>query len=248
MTGKNLPFYLSLNGNTIQLIAGVFEKQRLKIDSFSSANYPVDMVKNGVVVQPELLAKTLVQSLTQAKPRKIKTNFVEVGLSDQLVFSKFLSLPAIKEEELQATIYFKIKDYLPFRPSEMYIDWQVLESTEDKLEVNVVAVKKEIIDSYLQVFRLANKFPIRFEPEVCSLARLASFSGEKPSLVIYSNQAGAVFCFQERGVVLFSSGFKYQSSQIDSTELLKELSKAAVYWRDNFAAKKQKLHLLGSNK
>jgi Tfp pilus assembly PilM family ATPase len=250
MSSKVLPFYFSLSCDAVQVIAGAFEKERFKVESFSTVSLPVDVVKEGEIVQPRLLAQTLVQSLAQAKPRRIKTSFVEVGLSDQFVFSKFLSLPPIKEEELQGTIYFKIKDFLPFRPSEMYIDWQILESNSEKLEVNVMAVKRMIIDSYLQAFRLIDVFPIRFEPEACSLARLASLSGEKPSLIIYCSQTSVIFCFQEKGVVLFSSGFNYQSPQGESSELWNELNKAIFYWRENFAAKKQleKIFLSGEVK
>jgi len=239
MSGKNLPFYLTFSENQIQIIGGGFDKKRFKINSYSSINLPLDVIKSGRVVKPKLLAKTINELKIKARPKKIKSDFAAVSLSDRLVFSKFFSLPEIKEEELRGTIYFKVKDYLPFRASEMYIDWQAIIGENNKLNVNVVAVKREIINSYLRVFNVAGILPTRFEPESCSLARLASISEKGVSLVIYSKLEEAIFSFQEKGVVLFSKRSTVGGATTGENQLTGELEKAFSFWQENYGENKE---------
>jgi hypothetical protein len=82
----------------------------------------------------------------------------------------------------------------------------------------------------LSVFNEANIFPLGFEPESCALARLAAIENEQTSLVIYNSTKDVLFCFEEKGVVLFSKSLKYESNLIDSQLVFTEAEKAVAFW------------------
>lgn len=235
----NLPFFLSLNEDTLQVVGGVFEQEGFKIESFAQASLPLDVVSQGEITNPKKLAGMLTSLLASSQPNKIKTRLCYVSLFDDFVFSKYLSLPLVGEKELEAAVYFKIKDFLPQKMEEMYLDWQQIIDHNQVTEINVVAVKRKIIDSFLHTLSLVNVFPLGFEPESCSLARLSALFSLDPTLVIYFNTHRIIFCFVEKGVVLLTRAINYFSSQESCTEVKAEISKLAKFWQTAFGGQKK---------
>jgi Tfp pilus assembly PilM family ATPase/Tfp pilus assembly protein PilN len=236
---KNLPFFLSLTTDSFQVIKGDFSQEGLKIESFASVKPPLDIFQQGKISQPQAAGEIITALLANSRPRKIKSNFCCLSLAEEFVFSKFLSLPRVKEKELEAAIYFKIKDFLPHNPEAMYLDWQVLTNGGHSFEVNVVGVKREIIDSYLEVFKMIDIFPLAFEPESCSLARLARLTSPETNLAVYFNDRKAVFCFEEKGMVLLTTTLNFPPGQREERIFLEELAKSAKFWQTTFGEKKK---------
>lgn len=214
-------------------------EEGFKIESFGTAKLPLDISRQGVVSQPKLLAQMITQLRASSKPKKITTNFCFVNLPDELVFSKFLKLPRVKEEEIEPAIYFKIKDFLPHLPDEMYLDWQIREDGNEEIEANVVAVKKEIINSYFSTFKIINVFPLGFESESSSLARLAGLISSNPSLIVYLNGQRGVICFSQDRLVLLATTFSFSSLEKKGEELLAELKQTANFWQANFGKERK---------
>jgi len=245
---KNLPFFVSFANGLLRLIGGSFTKEGFKLESFGTAKLPLDAIKQGEIVQQKLVAEMITDLLTKAQPKRIKTDFCHFSLADEFVFSKFLTLPKVKKNEVEPTIFFKIKDFLPHKLDEMYLDWQPLVSSTSAIEVNVVAVRRKIIDSYLKTMRMINIFPSGFEPESCSLVRLVALVSPDPSLVIYFHGNKVIFCFGEKGVVILTTTLSFSSVQGDSQYLMQELVKSAKFWEKSFAGKKiiKNVYLAGS--
>lgn len=237
---NNLPFFLSLSDGFLQLISVYPKKDLLKIESAGFGKIPLDALQGGEIVQKKLAGEMIITLINNSQPKGISSNFCYVNLPDKFVFSKFLSLPKVKEEELEQAIQFKIKNFLPHKPEEMYIDWQLLTNNGANKgpEISLVAVERRIIDSYLDVFKAINIFPLSFEPESFSLARLAAFSSPDPTLVIYLNERTATFSFVEKGGVLFVNTLDLSLANKNDKELLEELTKSAKFWQTTFAKTK----------
>ena len=170
LKSAEFPFFISLDVGYLQLMGGNLDKNRFKVSSLAYSKLPLDALQKGEIVQKELLGGMIRKLMASGQPKSIKSNFICLNIPDEFVFSKFLTLPEIKSDELEATVFFKIKDFLPYKAEELYLDWQVLKDGSNNLELSVVAVKRSILDSYLGVFKIANIFPQAFEPESFSLA------------------------------------------------------------------------------
>jgi len=238
LSSKKYPFFLSLDNNLLQLVGGSFAKERFKVESFAFAKVSLDSFQNGEIINPQVMAEMINSLLANSQPKRIKNSFCRLVLADEVVFSKFLTLPHVKEEEVEEAVYFKIKDFLPHPPQEMYLDWQLLVNGQEQREVNVLAVRREIIDSYLKTLALVDIFPLGFESESCSLARLAALGSAEPSLVIYFSGQKATLCFQEKGLILLTTTFSFSFIQDDTQLLLPELAKSTKFWRANLGRKK----------
>jgi len=70
----------------------------------------------------------------------------------------------MSEEELSENIQLEAEQYIPFNVEDVNIDFQILGSSEDKpdrMEVMLVAAKKEVIDDYVTLIRKAGLGELR---------------------------------------------------------------------------------------
>ena len=228
---KNLPFYFSCNDSSLQIIGATLKNDILKVESVAFAKIPLDIVKNGEIIQPKPMLNMLKVLLNNSQPKKIQTNYCYISLADEYVFSKFLRLPKVKETELESTIKFMIKDFLPYRLEEVYLDWQPLStSSNDNIELNVSACKRKIIDSYLEVLSLGQIYPIGFEPESQSLARLANLNSCEPSLIIYFSEKSITFSFVEKSSLIFVTNFQPSLQQNLEEEIISKLNNFLIFF------------------
>ena len=68
----------------------------------------------------------------------------------------------MEEAQLQETIHFEAEQYIPFDISDVNLDFQVLgenENNPSNMDVLLVAAKKEIVDEYAQLIRIAGLNP-----------------------------------------------------------------------------------------
>lgn len=246
-SNKKLPFNISISDGFLQLIGTSFTKNVLTVDSVSFGKIPLDVFQNGEIIHKKSFVEMLTVLIKNSQPTKISSNFCYVSLPDELIFLKFLSLPKVSEKELDPTIKFKIKNFLPHKLEEMYLDWQLLKGSNQHLEVSVAGVTRRIIDSFLDALRLVDIFPLGFEPESVSLARVVSLYTPETALVIFYKEQSVSFAFVEKAGVLFVTTLSLSAGKDNDTEVLEELKKASKYFKANFGEIKvlQKVYLAG---
>jgi len=88
----------------------------------------------------------------------IKTKDVACSISGNSVIIRKISLPAMPPEELEDQISWEAEQYIPFDINDVNIDFQILSSDSidpSKMNVLLVASKKDIINDYVAVFNEA---------------------------------------------------------------------------------------------
>lgn len=96
--------------------------------------------------------KNLVSSLG------IKTKDVACSISGNSVIIRKISLPAMPPEELEDQISWEAEQYIPFDINDVNMDFQILSPDSidpSKMNVLLVASKKDIINDYVAVFNEA---------------------------------------------------------------------------------------------
>ncbi|WP_018970975.1 Amuc_1101 family PilM-like pilus complex protein [Rubritalea marina] len=71
---------------------------------------------------------------------------VDYAISGQSVFTRFVKLPMLGEDDLEQLVAFEAQQHVPFPINEVTWDWQLLESTGTEREVVLVAIKEEALD------------------------------------------------------------------------------------------------------
>jgi type IV pilus assembly protein PilM len=86
-----------------------------------------------------------------------------MGLSGHSVIVKKISLPEMTEAELEESIHWEAEQYIPFDIDDVNLDFQIVEgggAEEGKMDVLLVAAKKDKIDDYTDLVIQAGLQPV----------------------------------------------------------------------------------------
>jgi len=221
--------FLSLNPEVFGLeisdfsIKAVFLKKRgnlLKSVNFSETKIPPGIVQEGEIKDEEKLANLIEETI---KKGKIKTKYVIVSLPENKVFLEIIQMPKLTEEELKSAIIYEAENYIPLPPEEIILDYQILKPIYDdseKLNILLVAFPKKLADSYLRTLKLANLFPLAFEPESFAITRALIKKGKEqlPVLLVDFGATKSTFIIFSGSLVKLSFSSSLSSSTL--TEVL----------------------------
>ncbi len=129
--------------------------------SLGSAAIPPGAVEDGILQEPDQVGQVL---NTLFKNLRFKKNTkVGISISGYSVIVKKVNLEVMSEEELAEYITAEAEQYVPFDINDVYLDFQDLKtSTEenDRTDVMLVAAKKEVVNSYLDMLKEQKIIPL----------------------------------------------------------------------------------------
>lgn len=71
---------------------------------------------------------------------------VNYAISGQSVFTRFVQLPALEDDNIEQLVTFEAQQHVPFPINEVIWDWQLLSSVGGQHEVVLVAIKSDALD------------------------------------------------------------------------------------------------------
>lgn len=131
-----------------------------KLQSVGSAALPPGAVEDGVLQEPEEVARAIA---TLFKNLKIKNTKVGISISGYSVIVKKINLETMDDETLTEYIKAEAEQYIPFDIDDVYLDFQRLKTKSDDMErseIMLVAAKKEVIDDYLLMLQELKLEPV----------------------------------------------------------------------------------------
>ncbi|WP_446893565.1 type IV pilus biogenesis protein PilM, partial [Acinetobacter sp. NS4_7] len=85
---------------------------------------------------------------------KITSKRVASALPVAKVFTRVIELPPMNPADLGAAVRLEAEQYIPVPLPDLYIDYEIIESKADQIQVLMVAAPRAIVDSYLKLFDL----------------------------------------------------------------------------------------------
>ena len=128
--------------------------------------------ENGVVVQPEIIAKAASDLFKNGLVGDITTRRVALAIPAYRTFTRSLNLPGLRTGELDEAVQLEAEQYISLPLEELYLDYEVVKRTADALELFVVAVPRKIVDSYLELTQILGLETVLIEPTLSSSGRL----------------------------------------------------------------------------
>jgi type IV pilus assembly protein PilM len=180
-----------------------FEKKRSKFRLVSCGRkiMPRGIVQSEQIVNPKKLAEEIKILLESAQPKPIKTKNVIFSIPETKAFIRTIEIPKMTVEEAREAVKWETEANIPISVDKVYLDWQVIGSKGEKEEILVVAVPKNIVDSYYEAVVLAGLVPLAVEVDVMATIRsltgqegnvqpvlIADIGAENTSLSICQNQ------------------------------------------------------------
>lgn len=147
-------------------------KAKPHIIGYGATSFDKAAQEDGVIVQPEIIAKAAHELFKHNLVGDITTRRAAIAIPAYRTFTRSVQLPKLKASELTAAVQLEAEQYISAPLEELYLDYDVIRETEKNTEVFMVAVPRTIVDSYLNLAQLLGLEAILIEPTLSSSARL----------------------------------------------------------------------------
>ncbi|OFY99476.1 MAG: hypothetical protein A2070_15365 [Bdellovibrionales bacterium GWC1_52_8] len=138
---------LSIGSSSIKLVELKKTGKSWRLLHFGIVQLPEDVIVNREIVNSVAVSDHIRTLISQIK---LGSKNVCTALSGTSMIIKRMSLDVPKLKDLEGQVFWEAEQYLPFDVSEVIMDFQMLSRGKDnKTDVLLVAVKKSVLDSYI---------------------------------------------------------------------------------------------------
>ena len=165
------------------------DEGRLRIGELRPRALAQDTVVDGAIMDAPSVAEKIISIFDG---QKIKSKDVATSVSGHSVIVKRVSMPLMTEEELFDRIQAEASQHIPFDIADVNLSHQLLEATENQMDVLLVAVKKDKILNHTNVLAQAGKTPVVVDIDAFALQNCFEVNYEPdPSQVVALLNIGA---------------------------------------------------------
>jgi type IV pilus assembly protein PilM len=138
---------------------------------------PAGAVQNGEVRDPRAVADALKELWQRGK---FKGRDVILGVGNQRVVVREVSLPWLEEKELRQSLRFQVQEYVPIPVDEAVLDYQVIDEFEQEgrrmVRLLLVAAQQVMIQQIVQAAEMARLKPVGLDLIPFAIVRSAGSS------------------------------------------------------------------------
>jgi type IV pilus assembly protein PilM len=130
----------------------------IAVIGYGSVNFPTDTIIEGIISDPETLAKAIKPLLSKATGGKLTARKVAASLPVAKSFIRTLLLPTMSSSDLTEAVRLEAEQYVPIPLGDLYLDYEIIEqipavdSKPAQLNILMVAAPRAIVNSYIQLF------------------------------------------------------------------------------------------------
>ena len=139
-----------------------------------------------------------------------------LSISSSSSFVTLISLPKISKKELEQTVPFEARKYVPIPMSEVVLDWEIFEPDEERetTEALLVAVPKEVVEKFKRIAGIAGLNLRALEVETFSLVRSLVGLDPTPTAVINLGYLNSVLAIVDKSRLRLSHNISHGSLEI----------------------------------
>jgi len=177
---------LDIGSHSIKVAEITDSSHGLQLKNFGIAAVPGQAIVEGVVKERAQVADIIAALVNNLKITGKRTAASIAGYS---VIIKKINMPLMSDKELEDNIAVEAAQYIPFDINDVYIDFQILGASvekKDRMDVMLVAAKRETIDEYSELIRDANLVPtiIDVDPFALENAYEANYDTENQNIAL----------------------------------------------------------------
>lgn len=187
---KQAAFGLDIGQHVAKFLELKQVRHNYQLMGMGSAAANKDTIIDGVIAEPEHLAEVIRTSLQTPSFGRISAKSVAVGLPQAHLFTRSITLPAMKREKLSEAVQWESQQYIPMPTSDLYMDFEIVEEKKDttgtikNYEIFLVAAPRAIIDSYMKLLEFLQLTPLSFETTLAANIRALHPDSEKNTTIL----------------------------------------------------------------
>ncbi|HYH36470.1 MAG TPA: type IV pilus assembly protein PilM [Candidatus Saccharimonadales bacterium] len=175
-----------------------------KVVGYGFTRFDKAAQKDGVVIQPEIIAQATYKLFKDSLVGDITTNRVAVAIPAYRTFTRSLQLPKLQPKELKEAVELEAEQYISMPLEDLYLDYEIVRQTSDNTELFMVAVPRVIVDSYLSLVQMVGLETVLIEPTLSSSSRLFSVdnnSNEATFIIDFGSESSDISIFDKHLLV-----------------------------------------------
>jgi type IV pilus assembly protein PilM len=195
---------LDIGASSIKLVETAVERNGFRLVNLGLLPLPPDSIQQNMVVEPAPIidaVRRLIKELGVSAQKAI------CAVPGRAVIMKKIQMPQQTDQELETNIEFEANNVIPENLANVNLDYQILNVLDggNKMEVLLVAVKKEIVNSYAEVIEEAGLKPEVMDVDYFALENMyeANYAPEPGGAMIGLVHMGA----RNTSVTLLENGF-----------------------------------------
>lgn len=213
-------FAVDINDLSVKIAKIKKKRNGFCLSSFGETKIAQGVVKEGVIQNEEILAKTIKSACAQVKGEKFRTKYVIASLPEEKSFLQIIQMPKMIGKDLESAIFFEAENYIPLSMDKIYLDFNIIDSHDksslNHIDVLINAMPKNIVDSYVSCLKRADLAPVALETESQAITRALAEQGENssPTVFIDFSQTKTNFIISSKNSIRFTSSIPISSQQI----------------------------------
>src|ERR1700726_3927761 len=148
---------LDIGSSSVKAVELKKSKAGYELVGYGIETLAQDTVGDGAIMDAPSVAEKIISIFDN---QKIKAKDVATSVSGHSVIVKRVSMPLMTEEELFDRVQAEASQHIPFDIADVNLSHQLLEATENQMDVLLVAVKKDKILNHTNVLAQAGKTPV----------------------------------------------------------------------------------------
>lgn len=179
-------FGLDVGHDMLRVVQFDMDHRTPKLKGYGSIAFDPSAVEDGVIIKPELIAKSAVTLFHKELVGDISTKRVAVSLPAARALTRAVQLPKLSEKEIAEAVRAEAEQYLPMNANDLYMDYTTIREDEDGIEVFLVAMPKKIVDSHLTLMRMIGLEAVLFDTAIGASAQLFALDKQSgiPSVLV----------------------------------------------------------------
>lgn len=170
---KDKPIFgMDIGYSSIKVMQLEEHSGQYKVIGYGIGGFKNEAINNGVIVDYEHMSQAILNLFKSGITGEITTRRVAVSLPAIRTFPHTINLPLLEGKELEEAIMLESEQNIPLPIHELYIDYEIVSKTPDKIEVQTVAVPRKIVDSYLSLMKIVGLEPVIFDTSIKAAGRL----------------------------------------------------------------------------
>ena len=169
--GKDGYVALDIGSSSIKMVEAAVDKNAFRLLKLGIVPLAENAIQNNMVVDTKSVADGIRKLIAE---HGVKAKRVISAVPGRAVIMKKVQMPKQEQAELDANIEFEAQNVIPENLENVNLDHQVLSSVDDsnKMEVLLVAVKKEIVNSYSEAIEEAGLEPAVIDVDYFALENM----------------------------------------------------------------------------
>ncbi|GAC1387681.1 MAG: type IV pilus assembly protein PilM [Candidatus Saccharimonadales bacterium] len=170
---KDKPIFgLDVGFSSVKVMQIDWQGQRKVVTGYGVATFEGGIVKDGIIVNPEPIAKATFELFNERLIGDITTRRVCLAIPAARTYTRSITLPKLSHSDLTEAVRTEAEQYIPMPLNELYIDHTIISQTDKEMDVLAVAVPRIIVDSYMELTNLLGLEVVAIESTIGAASRL----------------------------------------------------------------------------